>query len=232
MTPCRGTVYLRERACLWCRGVTLGQTAGVKVTVGNLKGGVAKSTTAIYLACGLAVSGRVLLVDADGTNASVLDWSSNAQDWPAGIVVVPWPVEDLARKVRAVAGDYDHVVIDTGPEQSTLLRQALMVTDEIVVPVSPSPMELRKLGHTFQAAAEADAVSPVTARVLLVKVRAGTRSSVEARDYLHELGLPVMDAQVHLREAYSLAWGTAPDDLAEYGDVLTELAAPLTEAAA
>lgn len=202
--------------------------------MGNLKGGVAKSTTAIYLACGLAstTGGRVLLVDADGTNASALDWSSNAAEWPAAVVVVPWPVDDLARKVRAVAGDYDHVVIDTGPEQSTLLRQALTVTDELVVPVSPSPMELRKLGHTFGAAAEVDAVSPVTARVLLAKVRAGTRSAIEAREFLHGLGLPVMDAQVHLREAYALAWGTSPADLAEYQDVLDELSAPLTEEAA
>lgn len=205
---------------------------GMKVTVGNLKGGVAKSTTAIHLACGLARTGRVLLVDADGTNASALDWSSNALEWPASIVVVPWAVEDLARKVRALAGDYDHVVIDTGPEQSGLLRQALMVTDDLVVPVSPSPMELRKLGHTFQAAAEVDAVSPVVARVLLAKVRTGTRSAVEAREYLHHLGLPVMDAQVHLREAYSLAWGTAPVDLVEYEDVLKELSTLDAEAGA
>jgi chromosome partitioning protein len=202
----------------------------MKLTVGNLKGGVAKSTTAIYLACGLAaLGGRVLLVDADGTNASALDWSSNALEWPAGIVVVPWPVEDLARKVRAVEADYDHIVIDTGPEQSGLLRQALMVTDELIVPVSPSPMELRKLGHTFQAAAEVDAISPVIARVLLAKVRGGTRSAVEARQYLAHLGLPVMTAQVHLREAYSLAWGTAPADPAEYGAVLAELLEPVTE---
>lgn len=205
----------------------------VRITVGNLKGGVAKSTTAIYLACGLAAAGgRVLLVDADGTNASALDWSSNAEEWPATVVVVPWPVDDLARRVQAVAGDYEHVVIDTGPEQSALLRQALMVTDELVVPVSPSPMELRKLGHTFGAAAEVDAVSPVTARVLLAKVRTGTRSAIEAREFLNHLGLPVMDAQVHLREAYALAWGTCPADLGEYDDVLAELSAPLTEEAA
>lgn len=194
--------------------------APMRLTVGNLKGGVSKSTTALYAACYLyrVHGGRVLLVDADGTNQTLLDWS-------ASITVVPWPTNDLARRVQAVTDDYDHIVIDTGPEQSGLLRQALAVTDDLVVPVSPSPMELRKLGHTFQAAAEVDAVSPVTARVLLAKVRAGTRSSVEAREYLDHLELPVMDAQVHLREAYSLAWGTAPEDLGEYEDVLKELTA-------
>ena len=197
----------------------------MRVTVGNLKGGVAKSTTAVYLALGLARTGRVLLVDADGTNASVLDWSSSCQEWPEQIVVVPWAVEDLARRVQAVEGDYDHVIIDTGPEQAAILRQALLVTDELIVPVSPSPMELRKLGQTWQAAAEVDAISPVTARVLLAKVRAGTRSSVEARRYLEDdLELPVMGADISLRESYAMAWGTAPTaDLDQYESVLAEL---------
>ncbi len=35
----------------------------VRITIGNLKGGVAKTTTAMHLAAGLP--GRVLLVDAD-----------------------------------------------------------------------------------------------------------------------------------------------------------------------
>jgi len=197
----------------------------MRITVGNLKGGVAKSTTAVFLALGLARTGRVLLVDADGTNASVLDWSSNTADWPANIVVIPWAVEDLARRVKDVASDYDHIVIDTGPEQSVILRQALLVTDELVVPVSPSPMELRKLGQTWQAAAEIDAVSPVTARVLLAKVRSGTRSAVESRQYLEEqLELPVMGTDISLRESYALAWGTAPTDLDQYEQVLAELA--------
>ncbi|WP_322755991.1 ParA family protein [Frankia sp. Cas3] len=110
----------------------------MRIVVGNLKGGVAKTTTAVYLALGLARTGRVLLVDADGTNASAVDWSANAEDWPATVVVVPWAVPDLGRRVAAVAGDYDHIVIDTGPERGDLLRQALMVTDDLLVPVAPS----------------------------------------------------------------------------------------------
>ena len=39
-----------------------------------------------------------------------------------------------------------------------------------------------------------------------------------------EHGLPVMDAQVHLLESYPLSYGTVPADLAEYEQVLKELA--------
>jgi chromosome partitioning protein len=196
----------------------------MRVTFGNLKGGVAKSTSSVYAALGLAAAGgRVLLVDADATNRTCLRWSTLAPDWPASVTVVSWEVEDLARRVQAMQG-YDHVVIDTGPQRPTILRQALLVTDDLVIPVAPSPVELEQLADTFTLAAEVDAVSPTFTQALFVKVRRGTRSSVEARRYLTDHNLPVMDAEVHLLETYSLAYGTVPVDLGEYAEVVKELA--------
>lgn len=194
------------------------------LTVGNAKGGVAKSTTTLYLALGLARTGRrVLVVDADATNASVQDWASSAQDWPQTVVVVPWSTPDLARRIRAVAGDFQDVLIDTGPERLDLLRQALLVTDQLLIPVSPSPTELRQLGVTLRTAAEVDQLSPVTVQVLLTRIRKGTRSSGEARTYLEQLGVPAMVAEVRLRETIPMSWGTAGFELGDYAAVLTEL---------
>ena len=198
----------------------------MRVTVGNLKGGVAKSTSSVYISLALAAAGgRVLLADADSTNRTCLKWSSLAADWPAAVTVVSWEVPDLARRVQAIAGDYAHIVIDTGPQRPAILRQALMVTDDLIVPVAPSPVELEQLPDTFTLAAEIDAVSPVFAQVMFSKVRRGTRSSVEARSYLTDRDLPVMAAEIHLLEAYPLAYGTVPADLAEYEAVVKELEA-------
>lgn len=195
----------------------------MRVTIGNLKGGAAKSTTAVFLAAGLGRTGRVLLVEADATNQTALAWLSAASDWPAGITVVGWEVPDLARRIHAVERDYDHIVVDTGPQKPSLLRQALMVTDDLLVAVAPSPLELQQLAPTFDLAAEVDAAFPIYDHVLLCKVRSGTRSAVEARGYLTECNLSVLDAEIHLWEAYSLAYGTLPGDLREYTHVLTEL---------
>jgi chromosome partitioning protein len=197
----------------------------MRVTFGNLKGGVGKSTSSVYVSLSLAAAGgRVLLVDADATNRTCLKWSSLAEDWPASVTVVSWEVPDLARRVQAVAADYDHIVCDTGPQRPAILRQALMVTDDLVVTAAPSPVELEQLPDTFALAAEVDAISPVFAQVLFVKVRRGTRSAVEARNYLTDHGLPVMTSEIHLLESYPLAYGTVPADLAEYEMAVKELA--------
>lgn len=201
----------------------------MRLAIGNIKGGVAKTTTAVHLALGLARTGRTLLVDADPEQASALAWSEAAGDaWPSSCTVIPWATRDLARRVSDVAGDFAHVVIDTSPKNPLLLRQALMVVDRLVVPVAPRPMDLRELPATFALAAEVDTVHPLQVSTLLVQVRARTRSGVEARALLEEMDVPVLQEQTRLSESIALAFGTAPADLGDYGPVLDELMAEVT----
>jgi chromosome partitioning protein len=204
------------------------------LTIGNLKGGVAKSTTALFIALYLAlVKGRrVLLVDADPLSQTATDWVAVALaaglDVPVTIITLTNP-DTLARQVRDLAPAYDDVVIDTGGEHDLIFRAALMVTDQLIVPVTPSPAELRRLPATFTVAAQIDAISAVAARVLLVRVRKNTRALAEALDLLAETQLPVMETAISLWQHYSDAYGTIPTDFGEYPDAVDEL---LKEAAA
>jgi chromosome partitioning protein len=194
------------------------------LTLGNKKGGVGKSTSAVYLASLFARSGRTLIVDAD-PQGSILSWSEEAgEDFPA--VVVQWATRDLAKRVKEVAGDYAHIVIDTGrsaTEDDPILRQALMVTDHLVVPFAPSLMDVRELGRVLQMADDLAAIHVVATHLLLTKVRVGTNSARDARAGLATQGLPLLDAQVSLLEAYANVWGTVIRDPGEYEDVLGEL---------
>jgi len=180
--------------------------------------------SAVHLALGLARSGRTLLVDADPEQPQAYEWSETAEDWPSDqCVVVPIASRDLARRVAPMVGDYDHVIFDVGPKNPALLRQAMTLSDDLVIPVAPSTGELRELPKTFDLAVEVDAIHPLRAAVLLVQVRSGTKSAQEARALLGELDLPVLGAQVRLLEGYRLAFGSVPDDLGDYEAVLTEL---------
>lgn len=195
----------------------------MKVTVSNLKGGVGKTTTSVFLALGFSRKGRTLLVDADPKQSSALEWAGIADDWPAKCSVVSITGQGLAKRVAAIASDYDHVVVDCGAKSEVETRQALMVTDHLIVPASPRALDIVELPVTFRVASEIDAVHPVLASVLLTQVRASTRASVDVRAVLLERGIPTFRSQVGLREVYSNAYGSAPDDLGEYAYVLDEL---------
>lgn len=194
----------------------------MRVAVGNLKGGVGKTTTATFLALGLARTGRVLLVDADEQQPSAVMWAEAAGEaWPDAVVVKRWARESIARRVDASAADFAHVVIDTGPRDDKILRAALSVVDCLVVPLAPRPLDLREVSPTVELAGAVG----VPVSVLLVAVRRGTRSAVEVRSVLRDdLRLPVLAAEVRLSESVSMSYGTAPTDLGDYEAALSELA--------
>jgi chromosome partitioning protein len=115
------------------------------------------------------------------------------------------------------------VVIDTPPGHERILRSAILAADVLVVPIAPSLIEVARLGPTFELAADVEPVHPVTVRVLLTRVRSRTRSSREARAFLVENEVPTLKSEVSMRERYALSYGTSPDDLGDYDDVLREL---------
>lgn len=210
----------------------------MKLTVGALKGGSGKTTTAMHLAFGLARTGRVLLVDADPQARTADDWRgavaqrhqadpTTAPPWPSSIVVVPWAnPDDLRDRIADVADDYAHIVVDTGGESDRLLTAALLATDELLMPSAPTPPEVRRLPATIEVAARVDQVRPIMARVLFTRCRDRSVAYRESVDLLTGYGVPIMDARIRQLDRFALALGTAPEELGDYEEVLTEMLAP------
>jgi chromosome partitioning protein len=195
----------------------------VRIAVVNLKGGVGKTVTAVHLASGLAERGRTLLVDAD-PQRSALSWSEAAGEaWTCPVVALP--VRDLHRRLPQLLEGFEHLVIDTPPGDIAIVRSAVLAVDSVVVPLPPAFLDLDRLRPTLELCAELDAIHPVTVSIVLVRVRAGTKSARAARDVLAELGVPALTAEVPLREAYVGAFGLVPTGYGDYGAVLDELAA-------
>lgn len=208
----------------------------MRLTIGCLKGGVGKTTSAVFLATALSADGsRVLLVDADPQSQSAYDWAQLAigRGYELPFVVLPWATNDLAKRIRGVAGEYDHVVVDVGGENPTMFRLACSVAPDLLIPVSPSEAELRRLPATFEAANEAAqmADTDVIPRILLVKVDTRTADGRASRSFLAQAAeppLPVLEAQVRDAVLYPRSYGHVPADVGDYAAVLAELRAEVS----
>lgn len=189
----------------------------------NLKGGTGKTTSAVYLAVGLARrGGRTLLVDAD-PQGSALTWQGSVEDFPVLTVALPQPV--LHRRLDQLAHGYDHVVVDCPPQHDAIVRSALLVADVVVMPMAPSLMDLNRLKPTLSLLADVAPQNEPAFYALLTRVRARTQLSRAARTWLTDLEVPVLRTEIPLREVYARCLGEVPHPGTEYDAVLEELCA-------
>lgn len=164
------------------------------IAVCSLKGGVAKTTTAVHIAAALASStkGRVLLLDADASRA--------ATRWAGRGAGLPFAVHPLAG-----AGDragVAHTVVDTpGAENAGDLLDLARLADCVVIPTPPLPLDLVGALDTL---ALLEGVA--NTRVLLTRCPpARQRDEANARELLTSEGAHVLRSTVPNRKAYQLA---------------------------
>ncbi|MGH4001612.1 MAG: hypothetical protein ACRDTJ_29590 [Pseudonocardiaceae bacterium] len=199
-------------------------------TVANLKGGTTKSTSCGYLAH--ALPGPTLGVDADPPG-SLLRWSELG-NW--SLPVIGLAVKDLHKRLPGLSRGYADVVIDTPPldEHAGIVYSALRAADVVVVPVSPTTMELDRLTPVLAAVEEVAPLreQPPIVKVLLTRVVGGANSGSTAREVLTEGGLEVLQAHIPRLERYAQSFG-APVTLVPgdpYQAVADELQAAAKEA--
>lgn len=193
----------------------------MRLAILNLKGGTGKTTSSVFLAAALQRRGeRTLLVDAD-PQGSALAWSALVEDWPIATIGLPQPV--LHRQVGQLGRGYDHVVIDCPPASEAIVRSALLVADVVLLPMAPSMMDLERLKPTLTLLADVAPQNEPAFWALLTRVRRGTTMSSASREYLQHLDVPVLCAEIPLREVFARALGEVPPAGTAYDEVLTEL---------
>ena len=140
----------------------------MKVAVANLKGGTAKTVTSYFLATALAERGRTLLVDCD-PQGSALSWAEAAEEGGGTVPfeVVGLAVKDVHRRVKGLAGDYEHVVLDTPPGEISIARSAMLAADTVLVAIPPTDIDVDRVMATLEFVAEVEPLNEgLTCRLL------------------------------------------------------------------
>jgi ATPases involved in chromosome partitioning len=119
----------------------------MNIVVTNLKGGVGKTTTAVYLSAVAVARGYdpVLLIDAD-RQASSAEW---LEERPIeGVTVIEAPSERTL--TRAMSRDEGLGIVDTAPGDERIVQSAVNSADAVVIPTRAGGVEFARVAATLE----------------------------------------------------------------------------------
>lgn len=192
-----------------------------------VKGGVGKSTSAMYLAEALSRRGRrVLVIDAD-PQGTLLEWEAAAAEAgiPLSVRVEGLPSAVLLRRrLASVAEGFDVLVVDCPNREVGVIEAALEQADLAIVPAPPGVEELRRARAGLALARAAG----IPARILVTLVDSRTALAREVVEVIDEGGLPRFCSVVRRRAEIAATVGASrPIGLHDYADVAVELEVPI-----
>jgi chromosome partitioning protein len=184
----------------------------MNIVVTNLKGGVGKTTTAVYLAAVAVSKGHdpVLLIDAD-RQASSAEWLEESP--VEGVEVVEAPSERTL--VRAMGKHDGTAIVDTPPGDERLVQSAINAADAVIIPTRAGGVEFARVAVTLGM------IPTRTPRgVLIAAARLGTNDLAETIAWWKAENVPVWGV---IPERVGIAAGPEArlyrDGLAEYETV-------------
>jgi len=171
------------------------------IIIANQKGGSGKSTLTVHLAAAAehAGEGPVVISDTD-PQGTAADWfnqrKKNGIDKP---LYAPLALPELDEKRKALDGaGAAYLFIDTAPSVGAVNAQLLKAADCILIPLNPTPADLRALVKALPVLKEAN--KPF--HFVLTRVRANLRNNNAAAMALDALGL-VLPVRMHERVIYA-----------------------------
>ncbi|MEI7487548.1 MAG: AAA family ATPase [Chryseobacterium sp.] len=179
--------------------------------IGNLKGGVGKTTIAVNLVSTLAEGqGNTLLIDAEGTAIAFTELRKRT--------LIASPYETRALQGKAIYNQRDKIktnftntVIDIGGEDATgSLRASLLIADVVLIPVKPRSFDLWRTEETFELVKEAQSIrgnsNSLRAVAVINEADPQGQDNQATIDYLKSLpNLEVAPVLIGRRKAFSNA---------------------------
>lgn len=189
------------------------------IAIANTKGGVSKTTTAIWLtACAQYADQAVRLIDAD-PQGTATSWVTQVQEegYAQDVELV---VANMATLSSLPADGVN--IIDTPPGDPAVIDRSVRNADFVIIPAAPSLTEVERVLDTL---AITNTVTP--AAVLLTQVNLQAVLFQQIKDYLESEGALVFPTPIPRRESFRQAFGTWPSndsrELLGYDDIYNQV---------
>jgi chromosome partitioning protein len=199
----------------------------------NLKGGVGKSTLAVHLASWFASQGKqVALIDADTQHSSSI-WTQEAE--PQIRVFPLHDPDEILEQAPKLVEHFDVVIADGPAGMAELSRAILLRADLALVLCGPGILDLRASNAAVRVIKQAQSIRNGLPQALFVpnKIQVNTLLSNDLMSTAAEIGIPVVQTPVRLRQVYADAptQGTtifrmgnrARDAIKELSELFTEV---------
>jgi chromosome partitioning protein len=189
------------------------------------KGGSGKTTLSVHLAVRATLEGlKVLLVDID-PQASTTGW------WRRRETEAPDLIQADGKRLASVLGKarskgYQLVIVDTAPHSSADATACARQADRVLIPTRPAILDLDAIGTTTELVASVGVAAEVVLNACPPATKFGeTKIVCEAREAVKAYGIPVSDAAISQRAAFSHALidGHAVNEFDPHGKAAAEI---------
>ena len=189
------------------------------IAICNEKGGSGKSTMAVNLAFRFAKDYNLLLIDTDSQRSIEAFTTIRADNNVESTFTTATRLGSaLIQEIKLLKEQYELVLIDTGGRDSKETRQALILSNVVIVPCIASQFDIAVLDKMISILLEVKMTINPDLKVFFVLSRATTnlflsQKNTSLRDYLSETlkeneagsDFILLDSVLHEREAYKNA---------------------------